>query len=352
MVTATLLAIGLVMIYSASALYADELYGDSTYFLKRHLAYLMMGVALGGLVMAKPYRTLQPYSKHLVLASIVMLVLVLIPGIGTVAGGARRWFRLGQISLQPSELAQFALLVYLADVLSRKQAAMHSLVHGFLPPMAVVGLLSLLVLVQPDLGTAFSFMAVAVCLFIIAKIRWSYLASMGLASLPALWMLIWHVEYRRRRFLAFLDPWADPRGTGFQIVQSYLALGSGGLVGVGLGRSVQKLFYLPGAHTDFIFAVLGEELGLLGTLSVVGLFILFILLGLRVAIQTHDLFGKLIAGGVTVMVGLEALINLCVVTGLIPTKGLPLPFISYGGSSFMMTLVGVGLLLNVARDTA
>jgi len=301
-------------------------------------------------VMMRPYRTLQPLSKPLILASAVLLLLVLIPGVGTETGGARRWFRLGHISLQPSELAQFALLIYLADVLSRKQAVMRSFVHGFLPPAIVVGVLALLVLVQPDLGSAFSLAALAGCLGFIAKIRWSYLASVGLASMPALSWLILSADYRRRRLLAFLDPWADPRGSGFQIVQSYLALGGGGLLGVGLGRSVQKLFYLPGAHTDFIFAVLGEELGLLGTLAVVGLFLLFILLGVHVAVQTHDLFGKLLASGVTAMVGVEALINLCVVTGMIPTKGLPLPFLSYGGSSFMMTLVAVGLLLNVARD--
>ncbi len=349
-VTSTMVAIGVVMIYSASALYAQETYHDAAYFLKRHLLYLVLGVAGAIWMMRGRYHTLQRWTKPLVLLCVFLLLAVLVPGIGHAAGGARRWFRLGPLSVQPSQFAQCVAVLYLADALSRKQAAIDSFWEAVAPICAVIGALCLLIVVQPDLGTVIAIGAVTCCLFFAAKVRWQQLLSLGLATMPAGYMLLWRVPYRRRRILAFLNPWEDARGTGFQLVQSFLALGSGGVLGVGLGRSTQKLFYLPGAHTDFIFAIIGEELGFLGAAAVVILCLLFVILGMKIALHAPDLFGKFLAAGITSLIGIEALINLGVSMGAWPTKGLPLPFISYGGSALAMNLVAVGVLLNIAKD--
>ena len=349
-VTATMVAIGVVMIYSASALYAQETYHDAAYFLKRHLLYLLLGLTGAVWLMRGRYQRLQRWSKPLVLLSFFLLIAVLVPGLGHATGGARRWFRLGPLSVQPSQFAQCIAVLYLADALSRKQAAIESFWEAVAPICGVVGALCLLIVVQPDLGTVIAIGAVTCFLFFVAKVRWQQLMSLGLASLPAGYMLLWHVPYRRKRILAFLNPWEDSRGTGFQLVQSFLALGSGGLLGVGLGRSTQKLFYLPGAHTDFIFAIIGEELGFIGAAVVVLLCFLFVVLGMKIALHAPDLFGKLLAAGLTSLIGIEALINLGVSMGAWPTKGLPLPFISYGGSALAMNLIAVGLLLNIAKD--
>ena len=349
-VTATMVAIGIVMIYSASALYAQETYQDSMYFLKRHLIYLACGVVGAMGLMRAPYQRLQRWSKPLVTLSILVLMAVLIPGIGHATGGARRWFRWGPLSVQPSQCVQFIVVLYLADILARKQVVIESFWEAIAPICGVIGVLCALIVVQPDLGTVIAIGAVTCVLFFIAKVRWEQLVSLGLSTLPAGYVLLWHVPYRRRRILAFLNPWDDARGTGFQLVQSFLALGSGGLFGVGLGRSTQKLFYLPGAHTDFIFAIIGEELGYLGAASVVILCFLFVALGIKIAAHAPDVFGKFLAAGLTALIGVSALINLGVSMGAWPTKGLPLPFISYGGSALMMNLMAVGVLLNIARD--
>ena len=349
-VTALMVAIGVVMIYSASALYAQEVYHDAAYFLKRHLAYLVLGVGGALWMMQFRHAQLQRWAKPMVLLSLCLLLAVLVPGIGHAAGGARRWFRWGPLSVQPSQLAQFAAVLYLADALARKQDCVESFWEAVAPIVGVIGALCLLIVVQPDLGTVIAIASVTGVLFFVSKVRWQQMLSLGLASLPAAYMLLWHVPYRRKRILAFLNPWEDSRGTGFQLVQSFLALGSGGLLGVGLGRSTQKLFYLPGAHTDFIFAIIGEELGFIGAAAVVALCFCFVALGTKIAAHAPDLFGKLLAAGITSLIGVQALINLGVSMGAWPTKGLPLPFISYGGSALTMNLVAVGVLLMIARD--
>ena len=281
--------------------------------------------------------------------SIILLVLVLIPGIGREVSGARRWFRFKLISFQPSELAVLAVIIYAADFLSRKGSNIKLFFRGFLPPVCVLGACVLLILIQPDLGTALS-ISIVVCLMLyIAGTRVIYLVSMLLVSLPALYILVFSVPYRRARILAFLNPWLDPKGTGFQIIQSQIAIGSGGIFGVGLGHSKQKLFYLPAAHTDFIFSIIGEELGLVGTLGVIILFALFIQQGLKVVKNAPDKFGYFLSLGLVLMISLRAVINIGVSCGFFPTKGLPLPFISYGGSSFIFDMVSVGILINIAR---
>ena len=345
----TLICIGVVMIYSSSSIYAWERYKDSMFFLKRHISFLGIGAIAAFFAMTLDYRRIRKYAKPLVIISFILLILVLIPGIGREVSGARRWFRFKFISFQPSELAVLAIIIYVADYLARKGDNIKLFFRGFLPPVCVLGLFALLILVQPDLGTTLSISIVVFLMFYIAGTRAVYLISILLASLPALYVLVFSVPYRRARIFAFLNPWLDPKGTGFQIIQSQIAIGSGGFFGVGLGHSKQKLFYLPAAHTDFIFSIIGEELGLIGTLGVITLFVLFIQQGLKIVKNAPDKFGYFLSLGLVLMITLRAVINIGVSCGFFPTKGLPLPFISYGGSSFIFDMVSVGILINIAR---
>lgn len=349
-VSSILICIGMVMIYSTSSIYAWEKYQDSFFFLKRHLSFLFIGAILTFLVMAVDYNNFRKYAKPLLVVSLFLLVLVLIPGIGREVSGARRWFRFKFISFQPSELAGMAVIIYVADFIARKGNLIKDFFKGFFPPVCVLGACSLLILVQPDLGTTVALCAVVFIMLFVAGARVTYLLSIILSSLPALYVLVFRVPYRRMRILAFLNPWLDPKGSGFQIIQSQVSLGSGGLFGVGLGHSKQKLFYLPAAHTDFIFSIIGEELGLLGTLAVIVLFMIFIRQGLKIMRYSSDKFGYFLAMGLILMISLKAIINIGVSCGLLPTKGLPLPFISYGGSSFIFDMVSVGILINIARS--
>lgn len=349
-VTVILICIGIVMIYSASSIYAAERYKDGFFFLKRHLSFLAIGLLLTFLIMSVDYKRLATFSRPLIIISILLLILVLIPGIGREVSGARRWFRFKFLSFQPSELAGLAMVIYVADFISRKGNLIKTFFKGFLPPLCVLGLSALLILAQPDLGTTLALAIVVFIMLFVAGVRPIYLLSILLASIPMFYVLIFSVPYRRMRIMAFLNPWLDPKGSGFQIIQSQIALGSGGIFGVGLGHSKQKLFYLPAAHTDFIFSIIGEELGLLGTLGVVILFMLFIQQGLKIIKNAADKFGYFLALGLILMISLKALINIGVSCGVLPTKGLPLPFISYGGSSFILDLVSVGILINIARS--
>jgi cell division protein FtsW len=337
------------MIYSASSIYSWEKYGDGFFFLKRHISFLVIGTLLTFLAMSVDYRKFKRYAQPLLLFSLILLVLVLIPGIGREVSGARRWFRFRFLSFQPSELANLAIIIYIADFISRKGNLMRSFLRGFFPPICVLGLFAGLILMQPDLGTALAIGIVVFIMLFISGVRLTYLLSLILASIPALYFLIFNVPYRRMRILAFINPWLDPKGSGFQIIQSQIALGSGGIFGVGLGHSRQKLFYLPAAHTDFIFSIIGEELGLVGTLGVLLLFMIFIQQGLKIVKNSPDKFGYFLSLGLILMISLKAVINIGVSCGLLPTKGLSLPFISYGGSSFMFDMISVGILMNVGR---
>ena len=346
-----LLGIGAVMIYSTSAIYADEKYGDNLFLLKRHLMWIGIGLAGMFLAWRTDYHILRRYSRFLVLVGIGLLGLVYFPGIGRSAGGARRWLTAGRFSFQPSEVAKFVLIVYLSDMFIRKQRWIKEFWRGLVPILVVVGIIMGLILRQPDLGTVIAIgMVVSIMLFV-AGARLRYLVVMGLSVLPFLYVFIARVPYRRARIMNFLNPWSDPQGTGFQMVQSFLALGSGGIFGVGLGQSRQKLFYLPAAHTDFIFSIIGEELGLLGTILVIFLFIAFIWCGTKIALKTVDLFGHFLAVGIVSIIALQTIINIGVATGSFPTKGLPLPFISFGGSCMVTYLIAVGVLLSIHRWT-
>jgi len=348
-ITLALLMIGVVMIYSSSAIYAYEKFNDSTFFITRHLIFLLLGFIAMISAMSVNLESLRGISKALLLLSIFLLMLVLLPGIGISVGGARRWFRMGSLSFQPSELAKFALILYLADFLSRKGYKIKNLLHGYLPSILAVGVVSFLILLQPDLGTAIAIFFVSFLIIFISGGSLKHLFSTVLLGLPFLYYLIFSVPYRRRRMLIFLNPWKDQRGSGFQIIQSFLALGSGGFLGVGLGQSKQKLFYLPESHTDFIFSIIGEELGFLGASAVVLLFMSFVYIGMRAFLKEYRPFNKILIFGITSMITFEVLVNIGVSVGAFPTKGLPLPFISYGGSSLIFHMMAVGLLLNAMR---
>ncbi|MDD5347811.1 MAG: putative lipid II flippase FtsW [Candidatus Omnitrophica bacterium] len=349
MTTMTLICIGVVMIYSSSSIYALERYTDSLFFLKRHLSFIAIGFAFTLLAMVYDYKRLRQIARPLLAVSFVLLLLVLVPGIGREVAGARRWFRFKFLSFQPSEFAGLALIIYAADFIARKEAAIKTLRRGLIPAVSVLGAMCLLILAQPDLGTTIALGIVVFLMLFVAGIDWRYLVSLVGAAGILLYALIVSEPYRLRRIVAFLNPWADPRGSGFQIIQSQIALGSGGIFGAGLGHSKQKLFYLPAAHTDFIFSIIGEELGLIGTAGVIILFIVFIRLGVKVIKNAPDRFGYFLSLGLVSLLAFKAIVNIGVSCGVFPTKGLPLPFISYGGSSFVFDMISVGLLLNIAR---
>ncbi|MFH1338332.1 MAG: putative lipid II flippase FtsW [Candidatus Omnitrophota bacterium] len=349
--TIILICIGVVMIYSASSIYAQENFNDAMYFLKRHLLFLCIGAILSLFVLGADYKRLKNLSKPLLIFSVLLLVLVLIPGVSYSVRGAQRWFRFGKFSFQPSELANVALIIYVADFITRKQNLMQEFSRGYLPVMLITGLICGLILLQPDLGTALAIFIVVCLMLYIGGIPVSYLIFTSLACLPLLYVMIFSVPYRRMRILAFLNPWSDPGGSGFQIIQSQIALGSGGFFGQGLGASRQKLFFLPAAHTDFIFSIIGEELGFFGAAGVILLFIIFLFCVLKAVKNSPETFGYYLGLGLVLSIILKAFINIAVVCGALPTKGLPLPFISYGGSALIFNMLSVALILNVVRSS-
>jgi cell division protein FtsW len=346
-----LAGVGLVMVYSAGSALAAKRYLDGAYFFKAQLLHVTAGTAAMGVLALMDYRRLTRLVYPLLLGVMAALLLVLVPGVGHEAGGAMRWLRIGGLSLQPAELAKLALVVYLAYSLSRHQDQIKSFSRGLLPSLGITALLVLPVIAEPDLGMSVILFTLASLMLFVAGARLSYLLGLLALAAPLVWVMVVHYPYRLRRILAFLNPWDDPGGAGFQIIHSFYALGSGGLWGAGLGAGKQKLFYLPEPHTDFIFSVLGEELGLWGVLLVLGLFLLLIIRGVKIALEARELFGTYLAMGATLIIGLQAFINAGVVMGLLPTKGLTMPFISYGGSSLLVNFSCVGMLLSVAAGS-
>jgi len=348
---AGLLGIGLVMVFNVSYFLAERDLGDPFAFFRKHLVSVALGITLAAVaarVSSDAYRRL---AYPALLASLAALVLVLVPGIGVVRGGAQRWVGFGSFSFQPSEMAKVALVLYLAASLDHKRERLGDLRRGLLPHCLVVGALALLLLAEPDFGSAALTLLVLAFMLFVAGASIHHLALLASAALPVLAYGIFVEPYRMMRLLAFMNWAEDPLGMGFQLKQSLIAFGSGGVVGAGLGASQQKMFFLPAAHTDFIFSVVGEELGLLGALVVLGLFAVLAWRGLRIAAAHPDRFGSLLAFGVTVLLVVQGLLNVAVVLGCLPTKGLVLPLISYGGSAMLLTLAQVGILLALARET-
>jgi cell division protein FtsW len=348
--TASLLltGFGLVAVYSASAIVALERHQDPYFFLRRQLLYTGLGLAAMILVMQIHYRHLQKWAPPLMGISLLLLLMVYIPMLAKEAGGARRWLQLGRFSFQPAELSKVTLVLYLAQQLANRRRQQGRFIDSYLPLALVSGSVFLLTLFQPDLGTAILLLGVASLVLFVGGVRLRYLGGSLLAILPLLYVTLVHVGFRWRRLLAFWDPWSVRLDAGFQIVQSLLAFGKGGILGVGPGAGKQKLFFLPEAHTDFVFAVIGEEFGFLGCTVVLGLFGVLLWSGMLVAWRSEDLFARYLASGITSMILLQAVMNIAVVVGYLPTKGLPLPFVSLGGSSLIMTLVAVGILLGIS----
>ena len=345
-----LVALGIVMVYSSGGIYAADLYGNEMHFLSRQLIFAVLGLAFMLVAAKVRYQIFKRWTYPILGGVLLLLIAVLVPGVGSTMGGATRWLNMGSFYLQPSEMAKFALVLYLAYSLEKKQPQIGTFSIGILPHLIVVGLTLMLILVEPDFGTTAVLAAILFAMMFVAGTRLVHLGGIFAAALPLAAVALMGAEYRRKRLMAFLDPWADQADSGFQIIQSWLAFHNGGAFGTGLGAGTQKLFYLPAAHTDFIFSVVGEELGFWGVLLTLGLFGVFIYRGTRLAGRAPDLFGRLLGTGITFVIGLQAVINMMVVTGLLPTKGLTLPFVSYGGSSLVAYLFMVGVLLNIGSQ--
>jgi cell division protein FtsW len=346
-VTLLLVMIGLAMIYSTSAVVAQERYNDALYFLKRQLLWAGFGLLAMWGVRYLPYRIQGRLTIVLLLGVLVALILVLL--FGKTVGGAKRWLVLGSLTVQPSEIAKYVVILYVARTLANHQERVTSFVNGYLPNILIVALCTLLIFAQPDLGTALILAVTAALLLLVAGVPMRYLAWSAVAGLPLLYWALVHVQFRIERLFAYFKAGGDPQGSGYQAVQATLALGQGGFLGHGLGQSNRKLFYLPEAHTDFIFAVIGEELGFIGAACLILLFLILLWRVLRIALACHEPFGTLLGLGVFMLLALQILINLGVVLGLLPTKGLPLPFVSLGGSNLFVSLVAVGTMLNMAE---
>lgn len=346
-----LLGIGLVMIYSASSVATLTDYNDPYYYLNRQGLWAGLGLFTMAVMSRISYRQWNRWALPVMGVSIILLLCVLHPSIGRVVNGARRWIEIGGQRFQPSEFAKLALIIFTASGLSKNRHKLKNVITGRLSYVILAGGICGLILLQPDLGTAVAIGGTAFIMWFAAGFPILYLGGLVFLSVPILRHTILMEEYRRNRLLSFLDPWADPLGDGYHIIQSLLALGSGGLFGVGLGNSRQKLFYLPERHTDFIFSILGEELGLLGAAGVILLFLLFAFRGYRIAVMAPNMFSSLLAVGITTMICLQAGVNIGVVSGSIPITGITLPFISYGGSSLIPALAGVGILLNISQHT-
>lgn len=347
-----LLTLGLIMILSASSVSSLEDYGSSFMFFKRQVIWSVIGIVAYITFARLDYRKLKGWGYVLLAGVILMLFAVLVPGLGVTVGGSSRWLALGPLSIQPSELAKIALILFIADVFSRKDPeAVNELPHTLFPVIPAVGLLALLIMAQPDMGTTMLIGTIGFGLLFIAGAPLRYLGAMAALGAPIAAFGALAEPYRRARVLAFLNPWADPLNTGYQTIQSLIAMGSGGFFGVGIGASRQKWLYVPNAHTDFIYAILGEEIGLLGTLTVLGMFAFIAYLGIRIARNAPDRFGMYIAAGVTLWISVQALVNIGAVTASLPITGVPLPLVSFGGSSLVVTLIGMGVLTNVARQS-
>ena len=340
---------GIVMVFSASSAIAYTSYHDATYYLKRELLWACVGAGALVLGMRLDYTKLRAAAPWIFALAVVLLAAVLMPNLGSVEGGARRWLGLGPLTFEPSEFAKLALVLLVSRLISASRDGAASFTRVGFPVIFWMGICFALVMRQPDLGTASIYVLTAFVMLFAGGARVTQLLVEAAIAVPAMIAFVFASAYRRERFLAFLHPWKDPQGTGYHIIQSLYALGSGGLLGLGLGQSRQKFGYLPAQHTDFIFSIIGEELGFIGAVAVVVLFLAFAYRGIRIAMRAEDRFGSILATGITACIAIQAFINIGVVTSSWPVTGVPLPFISYGGTSLVITLFAVGLLASVSR---
>ncbi|WP_067838832.1 stage V sporulation protein E [Amphibacillus sediminis] len=344
-----LVFIGVVMVYSASSIWADYKFADPFYFAKRQLLFAILGLFAMYGVSLVPYHTWRIYSKPILISTLILLGLVLIPGIGLLRGGARSWIGVGAFSIQPAEFIKLALIIFLADVIADRQKYLTSFRKGFGPLLLLILFCFGLIMLQPDLGTGVVLVGSCLLLLFIGGAKIKHYIGLGLVGIIGFAGLIISAPYRIDRITAFLNPWDDPLGNGFQIIQSLYAIGPGGLLGLGYGHSLQKYFYLPEPHNDFIFAILAEELGFIGASILLCVFLYLLWRGAYIGMNAPDKFGALVAFGIVGMISLQVAINISVVIGLIPVTGITLPFLSYGGSSLTITLAAMGIVLNISR---
>jgi cell division protein FtsW len=350
-ITILLVAFGIVMVYSASAVYAGHMHHDAQYYLVRQSLYALVGFTALTAAAKLDYRQLRKFTYPLLALTVFLLAAVLV-GLGHSAGGAARWLRFGPIRVQPAEIAKVTLVLWLAHSLAKKNEKIRTFAIGFLPHLLMAGVLMMLCLRQPDMGSAVVLLLLTFILLFVAGARSGYILGALLGAMPVAWYLVMGTDYRRRRWEAFVDPWRHRHGSSYQLVESMLSFGNGGVSGVGLGDSRQKLLFLPEAHTDFISAIVGEELGFLGMCGLIAAYCFLIWRGVRIALNAADDHGTYLAFGLTSLFSLQALINLGVAMGVLPTKGLTLPFISFGGSSLVVDLAAVGILLAVSRGAS
>ncbi len=337
------------MVYSASAVWAAYKFDDSFFFAKRQLLFAGLGIIAMFFIMNVDYWTWRTWAKVLLIICFILLVAVLIPGVGMVRNGSRSWIGVGAFSIQPSEFMKLAMIAFLAKFLSENQKKITSLKKGLVPTLSLVFFAFGIIMLQPDLGTGTVMVGTCIAMIFIAGARISHFVGLGIIGLVGFAGLILSAPYRIKRITSFLNPWEDPLGSGFQIIQSLYAIGPGGLFGLGLGQSRQKFFYLPEPQTDFIFAILAEELGFIGGTLILLLFSLLLWRGIRIALGAPDLYGSFLAVGIIAMIAIQVMINIGVVTGLMPVTGITLPFLSYGGSSLTLMLMAIGVLLNISR---
>ncbi|MFW5808057.1 MAG: putative lipid II flippase FtsW [Spirochaetota bacterium] len=344
-----LIGIGIAMSYSASAVFSLRTHGDSFFILKKQLLWFVVGFIALIIFQEIDYRIYMRHTKVLLILSVGLLLLLFVPGIAYVAKGSARWIRFGGIGFQPSEFVKIFIVIYLSKVFSEDHSESENPLMQLLIPMLILGLLFFLILMQPDFGTAVDLLIISVAILFVSGFPMVYIVTLFILSVPAFYLLVYQVDYRRQRILAYLDPWADRYGNGYHIIQSFIAFKMGSLMGVGLGNGTQKINRLPEPYNDFIFAVIAEEAGLFGTAAVILLFAFFLWRGIKISLEAIDDFGRLLSIGLTLLIVIQAYINIGVVTGSLPTTGIPLPFISYGGSSLLSSMICAGIMLNISR---
>jgi len=342
-----LVGIGIVMVYSASSALAFKKFGSEYYFLKKQSLFALLGIVALISCSRFPYRFFRSLTYPLLILALVFLAAILITGLGYSAGGAKRWFRLGSFSFQPSEFARFALIIYLAYSMNKKKDVLKNFYVGFLPHIMMLFMFTVLIIFQPDFGSVVILGVLTWIMLFVGGVRLWYLITSLVLILPAAYFFMISADYRLKRITSFLDPWQHSANDGYQIVHSLMAFGTGGIWGAGIGNGYQKLFYLPEPHTDFIFSVIGEELGLWGVLIILALYILILWRGISIASNCWDSFGSFLAIGLTTAIGLQVCVNMGVALGLLPTKGLTLPFLSYGGTSLLLNMAYIGILMNI-----
>lgn len=348
-VTILLSVFGLIMIYSASNIWAEYKFNDSFHYFKYQLVFLILGIILMLLISKMNYKIYYKYSNKLLLISFILLVLVLIPGIGSIRNGSRSWFGIGSLGIQPSELAKLCLIIFVSKYLSNSENYIKSYFKGIIPILSITLVFFLLIMLQPDLGTGLILVLSIISILFISGVKLNFFIGGGVLGILGVIGLIIIAPYRMNRITSFIDPWKDPLGTGFQMIQSLYAIGPGGLLGNGYLNSIQKHFYLPEPQTDFIFSIIAEEFGVVGAIIVVGLFIILFYRGIKISLNTNDSFSKYLSFGILFQLVFQAIMNLSVVVGLIPVTGVTLPFLSYGGSSLLVSMISIGILLNISK---